>query len=71
VVCFPRIKEEIDVNTDAFYRILNDDYKTFVGPGHWFEHDRLFMRIGYGWPADQELAQGLRNITRALRDATK
>lgn len=71
VVCFPRIKEDLDVNPDVFYRILNENYKTFVGPGHWFEQDRRHMRIGYGWPTEEELAQGLRNITRALRDAEK
>jgi aspartate/methionine/tyrosine aminotransferase len=39
-VCFPRIKEEIDLDIDRFYRFLNEKYKTFVGPGHWFEMNR-------------------------------
>ena len=65
VVCFPRIK--VNVNVEDFYRILNDRLKTFVGPGHWFEMDKKFMRIGYGWPmAHDELRQGLQMITRAI-----
>jgi aspartate/methionine/tyrosine aminotransferase len=71
VVCFPRIKETIDLDIDGFYRILNEKYKTFVGPGHWFEHDRRYMRIGYGWPPGDELERGLANITRAVREATR
>jgi DNA-binding transcriptional MocR family regulator len=50
------------------YRILNDTYRPFVGPGHWFESDRRFMRIGFGWPSKEELEGGLQNITRAIRD---
>ena len=71
VVCFPRIRDAVDVDPDAFYRVLNEKYKTFVGPGHWFEQDRRYMRIGYGWPTERELEQGLTNITRALRDTKK
>jgi aspartate/methionine/tyrosine aminotransferase len=67
VVCFPRIRPDLDVDLDEFYRILNKNYKTFVGPGHWFEQDRRHMRIGYGWPAKDKLARGLQNITRAIR----
>ncbi len=56
---------------DAFYRVLNEKYKTYVGPGHWFEQDPRYMRIGYGWPTEPELEQGLKNIARALRDTEK
>lgn len=69
VVCFPRIKPSSGVDVDAFYRILNDKYATFVGPGHWFGMDRRFMRIGYGWPPAEELAEGLRSISLALGEA--
>jgi aspartate/methionine/tyrosine aminotransferase len=69
VVCFPRIKPDSGVDVDAFYRILNHRYATFVGPGHWFGMDRRFMRIGYGWPSAEELAEGLRNISLALEEA--
>ena len=69
VVCFPRIRPEIPVDIDAFYRILNEKYGTYVGPGHWFGMDRRFMRIGFGWPAAGELAEGLRNISLAAEEA--
>jgi aspartate/methionine/tyrosine aminotransferase len=65
VVCFPRIKVKIE--TKEFYNVLNNTFKTFVGPGHWFEMDKTFMRIGYGWPSThEELQQGLKNITSAI-----
>ncbi len=70
-VAFPRLKapfrEQID--PDRFYKILNEKFGTFVGPGHWFEQDRMSMRIGYGWPSEEELERGLRNITAAIQEA--
>lgn len=73
VVCFPRIIQPAAgqgraIDLDAFYRRLNEHYQTFVGPGHWFEQDRRYMRIGYGWPSADDLRVGLANITRALSD---
>jgi DNA-binding transcriptional MocR family regulator len=38
----------------------------FVGPGHWFEQDRRYMRVGFGWPTSSELEEGLENISSAL-----
>jgi aspartate/methionine/tyrosine aminotransferase len=65
VVCFPRLKVSIDAN--EFYHVLNHTLKTFVGPGHWFEMDRRFMRIGFGWASTRdELVQGLTNVTHAV-----
>jgi aspartate/methionine/tyrosine aminotransferase len=69
VVCFPRIKPGSRVDVNEFYRILNGKYGTFVGPGHWFEMDRRYMRVGYGWPKQEELTEGLENMSRALREA--
>ncbi|MBL8118956.1 MAG: pyridoxal phosphate-dependent aminotransferase [Anaerolineae bacterium] len=66
VVCFPRIKPESGVDVEKFYSILNTVYKTWVGPGHWFESDRRHMRVGFGWPTADELTRGLNNITQAL-----
>ena len=71
VVCFPRIKQSVDLDLDKFYDVLTSKYKTYVGPGHWFEFDRRYMRIGYGWPARDALQQGLENITRNIREAQK
>lgn len=68
VVCFPRVKSGINVDLDKFYKVLNEKYKTFVGPGHWFEMDRRYMRIGFGWPSNQELEQGLQCITNAIEE---
>lgn len=69
VVCLPRIKPELALDVDRFYDILNTTHGTYVGPGHWFEMDRRYMRVGYGWPSKDELALGLRNITRAVQES--
>lgn len=71
VVCFPRIKSDSGVRVDEFYRILNGKHSTFVGPGHWFEMERRYMRIGYGWPKPAELTEGLANIGLALEGAKR
>ena len=68
VICFPRMKKEIRINTDAFYNTLYNSYKTLVGPGHWFDMDKRYMRIGYGWPTKEALYKGLENITQALAE---
>jgi aspartate/methionine/tyrosine aminotransferase len=70
VVCFPRIKPDSGVDIERFYTLLNDKYKTFVGPGHWFGMDRRFMRIGYGWSTLSELEEGLENLSRAAGEAS-
>ena len=66
VVCFPRLKEGIDV--EKFYSVLNKKYSTYVGPGHWFEMDKRFMRIGFGWPSYSELEEGLSAISLTLKE---
>jgi aspartate/methionine/tyrosine aminotransferase len=71
VVCFARIRADAGVAIDTFYRVLNDKYGTFVGPGHWFEQDRALMRIGFGWPTTPELESGLANIGRALDESIR
>ncbi len=71
VVCFPRIKQEIKIDTNKFYDLLYNKYKTLVGPGHWFEMDKRYMRIGYGWPDSKALLKGLNNISLALKDVTQ
>jgi aspartate/methionine/tyrosine aminotransferase len=69
VVCFPRIKPDVPVDVDEFYRVLNDVHGAFVGPGHWFEQDRRHMRIGYAWPLQDELEGGLAAISASIRAA--
>ncbi len=68
VVCFPRIRADVNINLDRFYERLATHYRTLVGPGHWFESDRRHMRVGFGWPAEEQLRAGLHNISQALRD---
>lgn len=68
VICFPRIKQEIEIDTELFYNTLYNKYKTLVGPGHWFEMSKRYMRIGYGWPSSEALAKGLANISAALKE---
>jgi len=69
VVCFPRIKPDVPVDVDEFYRVLNDVHGAYVGPGHWFEQSRRHMRVGYGWPLPEELVGGLEAISHAVRAA--
>lgn len=69
VVCFPRFKPELTIDTAAFYRLLIEEYKTFVGPGHWFEMDDRYMRIGYGWPTTEAFRDGLAAIEKAAHRA--
>jgi aspartate/methionine/tyrosine aminotransferase len=66
VVAFPRIRSGSGVDVSRFYQLLTDEYKTWVGPGHWFEQDDRYMRVGFGWPRPSELAAGLSNVSAAL-----
>lgn len=66
VVAFPRIRPSVEVDLPRFYARLNGEFRTWVGPGHWFEQDDRYMRIGFGWPLPDELEDGLANISRAL-----
>lgn len=67
VVCFPRIKKEFKIDLPEFYKTLYEVHKTVVGPGHWFEQDDRYMRIGFGYPGAEELRQGLKNITASIK----
>jgi aspartate/methionine/tyrosine aminotransferase len=69
VVCFPRIKPSSGVDVEHFHQVLNGKFGTFVGPGHWFEQDRRYMRVGFGWPTPKELEAGLTCLSQALREA--
>lgn len=69
-VCFPRIRPDIAVDIDMFYRVLNKKMGVYVGPGHWFEQDRRHFRIGYAWPSLSDLKEGLKGLSAALDKAT-
>ncbi|HLX67520.1 MAG TPA: pyridoxal phosphate-dependent aminotransferase, partial [Puia sp.] len=64
-VCFPRLRRPQEGDTDRFYRILLQEYGTYVGPGHWFEMPRHYMRVGFGWPSPGSLEEGLAALGRA------
>jgi aspartate/methionine/tyrosine aminotransferase len=69
-VGFPRIKPRLNIDADEFHKALNDG-GTFVGPGHWFECDRKYFRLGFGWPTSEELRGGLEGLTRALEQTVR
>jgi len=68
-VCFPRLRRPEEGDIDRFYHVLLEEYGTYVGPGHWFEMPRHYMRVGFGWPAQDRLQEGLAALTMAWRDA--
>ena len=70
-VCFPRMKHSEKVDIDRFYPILLEKYGTYVGAGHWFEMPRHYMRIGFGWPAKEQLSEGLEALSKSLREAAR
>jgi aspartate/methionine/tyrosine aminotransferase len=70
VVAFPRIKPSLRVDLDLFYKTLKEKYGTYIGPGHWFEQDRRFIRIGFAWTKERaDLSSGLKAITASVREA--
>jgi aspartate/methionine/tyrosine aminotransferase len=71
VVCFPRIRPELEVDVDRFYRDLFEEFGTYVGPGHWFDQDRRFFRLGFAWPTREELVRGLEALDAAVTSATR
>lgn len=70
VVAFPRVRPELDIDVDAFYRSLLEHHGTYVGPGHWFDQSRRFFRLGFAWPTENELRRGLEGLDRAAEAAT-
>jgi aspartate/methionine/tyrosine aminotransferase len=66
VVCFLRIKQDLQVDTDRFYQRLLHEYKTMVGPGHWFEMPDTYMRVGFGFTSADVFERGLECISKAL-----
>jgi len=69
VVCFPRIRPAIEIDVDRFYRDLLEAHGTYVGPGHWFDQDRRFFRLGFAWPTKEHLRSGLEALNLAARTA--
>jgi aspartate/methionine/tyrosine aminotransferase len=69
VVCFPRIRSDVGVDVDRFYRLLLDEYGTYVGAGHWFDQDRRYFRLGFAWPTHAELVRGLESLELAVANS--
>jgi aspartate/methionine/tyrosine aminotransferase len=67
VVCFPRIKKDMNVIPEKVYRLLAEKYRTFVVPGRCFEMDKRYFRIGFGADAEQ-IEIGLSNLDKALNE---
>ncbi|MFI5156859.1 MAG: pyridoxal phosphate-dependent aminotransferase, partial [Chitinophagales bacterium] len=67
-ICFPRVKSEIPFQAKRFHEILLERYRTYVGPGHWFEEEERNFRIGYSWETPEKLLKGLNNILMAIED---
>ena len=71
VVGFPRFRKEVDIDTGLFHPLLLDAYRTMVGPGHWFEMDDRYMRIGFGHPTEAAMAKGLAHLDEAAGRARR
>lgn len=71
VVALVGIRAELDVDAAEFHRTLLADHGTYVGPGHWFELDDRWFRLGFGWPTHAELTAGLDALTAAAASATR
>jgi DNA-binding transcriptional MocR family regulator len=57
------------LNTEKFHNILLYKYSTYIGKGHWFEEDAIYMRIGYSWDTSEKLEKGLHNILKAIEES--
>lgn len=69
VVCFPRFKQQVNIDIEKFYATLLQKYKTYVGPGHWFEQSKKSFRLGFGWETREAFVKGLENINKAIQDS--
>ena len=68
-VCLTRMRYPERVDIPKFYDILLKKYGTYIGPGHWFDMPRHYMRLGYGWPSRTSLEEGLQALTKSLIEA--
>lgn len=71
VVCFPRFRKPDEIDVDKFYRVLVQTYKTMVGPGHWFAMPDYYFRLGFGWVDQSTFTQGLKNVSKAIRESKR
>ncbi len=67
VVGLVRFREHMEIDATAFHERLLAEHGTYVGPGHWFELDDRYFRVGFGWPKESELEAGLDALLVAAR----
>ena len=67
VIGLVRARPDVAFDTARFYDTLLAEYGTYVGPGHWFELDDRYFRLGYGWPTTAELSAGLDGLLAAAQ----
>jgi aspartate/methionine/tyrosine aminotransferase len=70
VVGLVRFASNRAVDTERFYATLLATHGTYVGPGHWFELDDRYFRLGFGWPTEKELLAGLDALSAAAGAAS-
>lgn len=66
VVAFPRFIDA-NIDTEQFYKKLYSEFKTMVGPGHWFEMPDCYFRLGFGWYKNDEFEKGLERIEKCFK----
>jgi aspartate/methionine/tyrosine aminotransferase len=71
VVCFPRFRNSEKIDVGKFYFTLVQAYQTMVGPGHWFAMPDFYFRLGFGWVDHATFTQGLKNVSKAIRESKK
>lgn len=64
---FVRVKQDPPGGMAAFHERLRFDQHTAVIPGKCFDQPDHFFRIGFGYPAADNVEKGLAAISKALR----
>lgn len=64
---FVRVKQDPPGGMTAFHHRLRSDQHTAVIPGKCFDQPDHFFRIGFGYPAADQVEKGLAAISKALR----
>jgi aspartate/methionine/tyrosine aminotransferase len=65
VVGLVRVRPGLPFEASKFHHTLLQEHGTYVGAGHWFELDDRWFRLGFGWPAHDELRAGLDALSTA------
>ena len=69
-MCCIRLKPSCfdDLAVDRFYR-LTHGLRVQIANGEWFGDDRRIIRLGFGYPEQDQLERGLSGLTTALEAA--